>query len=184
MTPAAPRTAAALDALAALLSYPDERWRERAPREAQALREAWPRVAALAEPFLARALRSDGAALEETYAATFDWSPERSLDLGWHLYGEQYDRGAFLVRVRGLLRAAGVEEGADLPDHLRTVLRLLGRLPPEEAAPFCAQSVLPALERLRRGFTDPSNPYADLVAAAHEAVKGLAGATAPAAGAV
>ena len=63
--------------------------------------------------------------LEELYTRTFDINPVCSLEVGWHLFGEDYNRGAFLVRMRGLLREHGIEEGAELPDHLESVLRVL-----------------------------------------------------------
>ena len=137
----------ALDALASLLEYPGEGFDARAKaalavlaREAPALAQACAVVAA------------GGNGLQEVYARTFDWSEERSLDLGWHLYGERYERGAFLVSMRSRLRAAGVEEGEELPDHLTALLRALGRMSAAEAAAFCAAILAPALSKLVAGF--------------------------------
>ena len=49
--------------------------------------------------------------LEELFTRTFDINPQCTLELGWQLYGEDYNRGAFLVRMRELMREKGVEEG-------------------------------------------------------------------------
>ncbi len=40
---------------------------------------------------------------EEVYTRTFDGSDRRALEIGWHLHGENYARGALLVRLRKLL---------------------------------------------------------------------------------
>jgi nitrate reductase delta subunit len=53
--------------------------------------------------------------LEEFYTRTFDINPVSALEIGWHLYGEQYERGAFLVKMRELSRTLGVEESTSLP---------------------------------------------------------------------
>ncbi len=63
--------------------------------------------------------------LEELYSTTFDSSDECALEVGWHLYGEAYQRGIFLVEMRQRLRAALIQEGRELPDHLSLVLRWL-----------------------------------------------------------
>lgn len=166
----------ALESLAALLEYPREGAAERAQAARAALLAAAPAVAAACEPFLAHLSSAPLHDLEELYARTFDWSPERALEIGWHLYGEQYDRGAFLVRMRERLRAHGVEEGQDLPDHLATLLRLLARTGPVEAEDLCARHLRPALERLVKGFeSSAGNPYADVVKAVREAVAGEGG---------
>ena len=72
----------------------------------------------------------DPAGLEELYTRTFDINPVCSLETGWHLFGEDYNRGAFLVRMRGLLRQHGIEEGAELTDHLESALRVLSVMEP------------------------------------------------------
>lgn len=102
--------------------------------------------------------------LEELYTRTFDINPVCSLEIGWHLYGEDYNRGAFLVRMRALLRELGIEEGAELPDHLETALRALATMPPEEADSLARRFVLPAVQKMRAGFPAEGNPYAAVLA--------------------
>lgn len=153
------------DALAALLAYPDEGFAARAAAAGATLRAHVPALASALAPFLERTAAEPSSAWEELYTRTFDWAPERALEIGWHLYGEQYDRGAFLVRLRDQARTAGVEEGQELPDHLTTVLRLLPRLPSVEAEHLATAAVAPALARLEAGFGEAPNPYRDLVRA-------------------
>ncbi|MDE3168201.1 MAG: hypothetical protein KGN36_20530 [Acidobacteriota bacterium] len=103
-----------------------------------------------------------GDALQELYAQTFDWDPDRTLDIGWHLFGENYDRGEFLVKLRGELRKYGVAETHELPDHLSHVLPLLDRMPEGERAGFAAAYLLPALEKLRAGLAKAESPFLPL----------------------
>ena len=102
--------------------------------------------------------------LEELFTRTFDINPVSSLETGWHLFGEDYNRGAFLVRMRGLLRQHGIEEGAELPDHLESVLRVLDVMDETEASALTREYILPALAKMRAPFTDASNPYGAVLA--------------------
>lgn len=153
------------DALATLLEYPDGAYAAKAARARAALEALAPDVAQASVPFFSHLAATPGFEQEELFTRTFDWAPERALELGWHLYGEQYERGAFLVKTRDLLRAHGVEEGRDLPDHVGTLLRLVGRMPPESAGRFVQQFMRPALVKLRAGFGADPHPYLALLAA-------------------
>ncbi|HHQ48346.1 MAG TPA: nitrate reductase molybdenum cofactor assembly chaperone [Acidobacteria bacterium] len=108
--------------------------------------------------------------LEELYTRTFDLDPAASLDVGWHLYGEAYERGRFLVTVRGLLREHGIAESGELPDHLGHVLPLLARMGADEAGPFAERFVAPALEKMSASLEDTANPYRHVLAAARALV--------------
>lgn len=103
--------------------------------------------------------------LEELYTRTFDWSPDTSLEIGWHLYGENYERGEFLVEVRRLLRRYGVGESEGLPDHIVHVLGLLERMPDGEAREFAVQYLAPALRKIEAVLAGTENPYLHLVRA-------------------
>jgi nitrate reductase delta subunit len=173
VTAAAPDPAV-FEALAAVLEYPDDGFRERLAASAGAVGALAPDLAAGLAPLALRAEASPPGAIEELYAQTFDWDPARCLEIGWHLHGEQYDRGAFLVRMRDALRRAGLEEGRELPDHLATALRLLARFPEEDAVAFARESLGPALEKMAAGFGDAQNPYGDVVRAVRAAVAPLA----------
>lgn len=96
---------------------------------------------------------------EELYTRSFDINPTAALELGWHLYGEQYERGAFLVTMREQLRRHGIPEGGELPDHMTSVLRLLGRLDAHGRSAMYEQSVRRGLTVLRERWDDGDNPY-------------------------
>lgn len=173
---------AVLHALADLFAYPDEAGAARARAALKVLSADGPALRAEVEP-LARALHAEPeVALEEAYARTFDWNPTGSLDLGWHLFGERYERGAFLAELRGRLRSAGVEEGEELPDHLPTCLRLVARLG-REAAPLAREALVPALSRLRLGLKDSTVPWVAALSAAESALRAVGGEPATGGGA-
>lgn len=96
---------------------------------------------------------------EEHYTRTFDINPVCSLEIGWHLYGEDYARGALLVEMRQLMRALGVEEGSELPDHLTAGMRVMGRLSEGKAGLFSTTYVQKALFKMNAGFDDLESPY-------------------------
>lgn len=102
------------------------------------------------------------AELEELYIQTFDFSPKSTLDLGWQLFAEDYNRGLFLAKLRTISRRLGVSESRELPDHLSHVLRLLARMEPVEAADFIVTCVLPAVEK-SLGALEETNPYRHLI---------------------
>ena len=102
--------------------------------------------------------------LEELYTRTFDINPVCSLETGWHLFGEDYNRGAFLVRMRGLLRQHGIEEGAELPDHLESALRVLAVMDAGDAADMAREFILPAVLKMRTPFKEGDNPYGAVLA--------------------
>ncbi len=103
----------------------------------------------------------DEPAMQELYIQTFEFNPACTLEIGWHLFGENYERGEFLVRMREQLRRHGIAETSELPDHLTHVLRLIGRMEHEEAARLAGESVLPALEKIRLPEDSPYRPVLD-----------------------
>jgi len=108
--------------------------------------------------------------LEEMFTRTFDFDPKRALEVGWHIYGEEYARGTLLVRLRQELREHGIEESAELPDHMTHVLTLLGRLEGQSADELAGQYVLPALDLLLTSVADSDNPYEPLLKVTREVV--------------
>jgi nitrate reductase delta subunit len=120
--------------------------------------------------------------LQELYTRTFDLNPVCSPELGWHLFGERYERGLFLVKLRRLMRRVALAETTELPDHLAGVLELLPRLGDDEAADLAAACVLPAVAKMGVGLDGKDNPYQtllDLAARLVEARYGLPRAEAP-----
>ncbi len=150
-----------LTRLSALFRYPDEGYAARAQALAAAIGSA------AVGSFATRIAGLTTTALQERYIDTFDLNPSATLEIGWHLFGEQYERGMFLVTLREGLRAAGIAETGELPDHLLHVLPLLDAMPPTDRDTFVERHLIPALDKI--GAVVPAeNPFADLLGAIRE----------------
>lgn len=148
------------DDWAVLLAYPRDASVVDAIAESLAqLCTAVPECSADLGPLAEFVRRVDVGELQERYTRTFDGTTTRALELGWHLFGESYSRGAFLVRMRQLLCECGVFETHELPDHLGCVLAVLARSPENVCAALVQGSVLPAIDKLLAGFEDKEDPY-------------------------
>jgi nitrate reductase molybdenum cofactor assembly chaperone NarJ/NarW len=154
--------AAIYNALVALLTYPEADYPQRIAASVQVAPE---QCREHLEQFAVQMhlLRTDQ--LQELFTQTFDLNPMCSLELGWHLFGENYERGLLLVRVREELRRHGLEESTELPDHLTHVLRLVERMEHDAAADFVAACVLPALEKMLEALRDKKNPFENVLLA-------------------
>jgi nitrate reductase delta subunit len=151
--------------VAALLEYPDGAFRA-AIADCCAEASAVHSVASVELRRFAAAIEGLAIeALQELYVATFDHNPRCALDLGWHLFGEAYERGALLAMLREELQRAGIPERGELPDHLPSVLLLLDRLDPSRRAEL-TRLLAPAVGTLEAALEQSGNPYAALVKSA------------------
>ena len=101
--------------------------------------------------------------LQEEFTHTFDLTPNTCLDLGWHLHGENYERGVFMVRVREMLREFNIPESSELPDHLTHILPVLPKMDEDDRTEFIKSYVNPAMAKIIEGFGENENPYKDLI---------------------
>jgi nitrate reductase delta subunit len=108
--------------------------------------------------------------IQELFISVFDWNPATSLDLSWHLYGEEYARGDCMVKIRRSLARYGIAEGTELPDHLTNVLRLAGRMEADEATAFARDFAAPAVAKLLAALEQKKTPFAALLRAVREAL--------------
>jgi nitrate reductase delta subunit len=163
-------SASVLERLAALVEYPvsepDEQLLD--CLEDPALD---PEAGAELERFAAVAVELTVSELQEEYTATFDFTQACSLDLGWHLFGDTHERGAFMAALLDDMGRAGVPENAEMPDHLTHVLTLLARDP--ERAPALAEVVAPAVDSIARALAERASPYAHLIGAISAEVNAL-----------
>lgn len=110
------------------------------------------------------------AKLQEQFTETFDWNPATALEIGWHLFGEDYARGEFLARMRLELRGYGLQESGELPDHVTHVLALLGRMEKDRAAEFSHDFVSPAVAKLLSALDERKSPFAIAMRAVWDAL--------------
>jgi nitrate reductase molybdenum cofactor assembly chaperone len=108
--------------------------------------------------------------IQELFISTFDWNPATALELGWHLYGEQYARGEFMVRMREELRRYEVPESIELPDHLTHVLPVVARMDPESAEKFVSEYVAPPVAKLLAALEQKKTPFVILMRAVRDAL--------------
>ncbi len=157
---AGPKT---LRTLSRLLTYPDEQTVEAAELLFIILQGELPEAAANMSSFGAYAEQHALWELEEAFTGTFDVNPACALEVGWHLFGEEYARGLFLVRMREELRKYGLEESSELPDHITHVLAIIGAMPDDEATRFVTACVLPAVKKMHAAVQENGSPYGDVV---------------------
>ncbi len=172
-------TAPELDLIAQLFEYPTAGYRERITEVAAALAPANGGAADLLRTFAESIGGYDLSGLEELYIQTFDLNPDACLEVGWHLFGEDYARGEFLVKVRHEMRRYGVAERDELPDSLLCLLPWAARRAEDEAAVFRTRYLLPAVEKLRKAVPAGVNPYATLCAALASLLSARAGEEEP-----
>ena len=153
------------DLLASLVGYPGEQYLSNAVLCLEQLAESDPEAAAPLGEFLLQTRNFSLEEFQELYAATFDLDPACSLEIGWHLFGENYERGEFLVKMRGELRRLGVAESTELPDHLSHTLAALGHMEPHSAADFATACLFSALDKIRAGLKGKSNPFENALSA-------------------
>ena len=89
-------------------------------------RRRWPRGALGPGRLAARPPRRRGR--RSATRALFDLNPVCTLHVGYHVFGDTYPRGAFLVNLAARAARRRRRPRRRLPDHLPTVLRLLGAL--------------------------------------------------------
>ena len=147
------------DRLADLFVYPVAGYRTRFDLALESLESVDQAAAEKLAPLARTVSTLSQEDLEELYTRTFDINPSCTLEIGWQLFGEDYNRGSFLVHMRERMRDLGVEEGSELPDHLMHVLPTLGRMAPEEAETFAQSFLQPAIDKMLEAFADPENPY-------------------------
>ncbi|MFQ5748840.1 MAG: nitrate reductase molybdenum cofactor assembly chaperone [Planctomycetota bacterium] len=167
------------DALARLLEYPSEGFEEGVQEWSSQVAGACPGAEGPLDRFAKFAVGPDTGTLQEFFTRTFEINPACTLEVGWQLFGENYNRGEFLVRMRQILKNAGVPETSELPDHLTQVLRALGRMEPRQAAALADESAIPAVKKMAVNLAVNENPYEGVldavleVLAMHRAPEGV-----------
>jgi nitrate reductase molybdenum cofactor assembly chaperone NarJ/NarW len=162
-------TRGAATAVGELLRYP-QNLREQVLRNIEELESA-PEVQAHVRAFWDEVSHVLPEGLEELYTTTFDLNPVATLEVGWHVWGEQYERGRFLADLRPLQARHGIEEGTELPDHLTVLLPLVERMDRFEATPIL-EHIDKAAAKILEPLDRNGNPYRHLIRAALASLNG------------
>ena len=152
-----------LSSFAALLNYPGDDYAAATTALSEVLSAHHPDMTDELRPFQQFVAENELHELEEQFTRTFEINPQCALELGWHLFGEEYLRGQFLVRMRELLRQYRLPESTELPDHVTHVLAVLAAMPQKDAEEFAGACVLPALDRMLLAFEGKQNSYEHLL---------------------
>ncbi|MDA1014835.1 MAG: nitrate reductase molybdenum cofactor assembly chaperone, partial [Planctomycetota bacterium] len=150
-------------AFSRLLSYPDDQTGEAAELLYIVLKDVLSESAKDVASFGAFLEQHDNWQIEEAFTSTFDINPPCALEIGYHLFGEDYTRGLFLVRMREELRRYGLDESAELPDHITHVLAVIAAMSAEEADRFVPACVLPAIEKMQTALAKQDTPYRHVI---------------------
>ncbi len=153
------------EAVAALFAYPRTDYAKTVDHAAECAGSAAPALPSFATEVRRMPLNE----VQEFYTNTFDLQPACSLDLGWHLFGEDYQRGLLLARMRRELLAHEILETCELPDHLSHALLLLARMSDAQAEGFAAAIVMPALEPMLKCLP-AENAFSDLLQAVQQLI--------------
>ena len=153
-------------ALALLLSYPEDAYRDLYPAVSGVLDEEGLLGDRKGLVRLASELASEDILdLQSRYVQLFDRSRSLSLHLYEHVHGESRDRGQAMVELNKLYASRGVLLSAhELPDHLPVFLEFLSLLQANEAAALLGEAAH-VLTALRDRLKKRKSPYAAVFAA-------------------
>lgn len=147
-----------------LLCYPDEELLSARPQLAAVAADAAPAAAAEAlERFCAWWAAQDPLSLQQHYVETFDLHKRCGLYLTFYGEGDRRSRGAALLRLKRLYRAAGLPlESTELPDYLPAMLEFAAGAPDRQGE-IVLREHRAALELLRRSLHERHTPYAGVM---------------------
>jgi nitrate reductase molybdenum cofactor assembly chaperone len=158
--------------LASSLEYPGKDWNTRLERCKQWLTIQEPDVAVQFIRFRRNVKSLSIEKLQELYTQTFDLNPVCTLDIGYHLFGENYKRGELLAKLRETEAPYELDQANQLPDHLPVLLRLLAKLEDEELRlALIGEILIPALGKMLEALSQTDNPYRDLIEVISNALK-------------
>lgn len=142
-----------------LLEYPHTNWPARLESARALLRES-----AEDNRFVEAIEKLHLNDLQELYTRTFDLNPVCALEVGYHLFGENYKRGEFLANLRETEAPFELGQQNQLPDYLPVLLRLLDKLEDEELREsLIAECLIPAIDKMLAALKDSENPYRSLL---------------------
>lgn len=152
--------------LSALLEYPQEDIFANISGCLKSMQSLYPEAKSHLESFSKSARSTNLSSLQELYNSSFDINPVCTLDIGYHVFGESYKRGSFLVGMKKMLKEHGIETKDELPDYLPNILRLLAGISKNEDSVSLARLIVaPALARMKKSFKDNNNCYGAVVRA-------------------
>ena len=149
----------------ALFTYPSPELAAEISECHRQLKADYPEAAELIHQFQTFVNSTSISHLEEIYTSTFDVNPVCFPYPGFHLFGENFNRAYFLVKLQQKYQEHGFTAPPnELADHLSVMLEFLSTLETDAvlAQELIEDCLLPALEKMTEGFK-ADNPYAGVV---------------------
>jgi len=147
-----------------LFRYPDEKLLPQATSFLQLVRQQMPEQADKLAAFVQTIKNSNTRQLQEYFLKTFDVQAVCYLDIGYTMFGEDYKRAQLLVNLQNEHKAAGVDCGNELADHLPNVLTLLAQTNNQDFAEELGFIItMPAVRFMLIKFNETDNYYKDLL---------------------
>lgn len=157
--------------LSDLLAYPGPGLAATAAECAVELAADHPGAAERLARFAAWARTAGRDAFEEAYTAAFDVAPIASPYVGDQLFGASGERSLLLSALGQLRARAGLAPGVELADHVSEVLRLVAApIPADVRDDLVGDGLVPALSKMQAALEEARHPWADVLAAALEAL--------------
>lgn len=154
--------------LSALLEYPNQQLFDDLPDIKElldAMSEADVAEKAEMKKFVAWLESADQTAIQADYVKTFDMTPEHSLHLTHHFFGDDNDRnrGPALIDLGELYKDYGMQLTTnELPDYLPLMLEFAATMDDQEATVFLSDANK-VLSVLTDNLSKAGSPYAPLV---------------------
>ena len=152
--------------LSVLLDYPSQELHDNLPEVRQALDACLDindAERAVIQKYLARLENSDLMEIQADYVQTFDLTPQHSLHLTHHLFGDDKNRGPALIDLSELYKDHGVEVASnELPDYLPLILEFAAYQEDSDAQTFLSDAVK-VFGVLASNLEKSNSPYAPLV---------------------
>ena len=147
-----------------LMQYPDEAYFRTLPEiKSLVSRMHRGRRRASIEKFIARLEGEEAIHVQEQYTALFDMSPSTTLNVTYHLWGDDEKRARLLTRLQQVYAGAGLEKKSpELPDFLPLILEFLAS-EPKAAQSGVIQTSLKGVETLVERLKPGASHYAGLL---------------------
>lgn len=135
-------------AMSKLFDYPDDNYYDAISEVIQALSDNYPKAKQELEKFL-ELLPMQLADVQELYSKSFEVQAVTSLDVGYILYGDDYQRGVILVNLNQEHAKVNNDCGRELGDFLPNLLRLLPKIEDKEVvSDLVTMLIAPAMEKM------------------------------------
>lgn len=142
--------------LSKLFDYPEADYHDNVVSAINAVSKEYPEAAAELEKFL-KLLPVQTREMEELYSRSFDVQAVTTLDVGYVLFGDDYQRGEILVRLNKEHGKVGNSCGQELADHLPILLKLVPKMEDTEVrTELVTMLIAPAVEKMMNEYTSTS----------------------------